>query len=97
MTEDPNTYSAAGEVGQVRVRRTRGQRMWIAMKKAPISAWFGMIVIAFYAFAAIFGPFLAPYGEAEIFAKADEPWAMWGEILRISSALTKSAVTFSPG
>lgn len=78
MTNDPNTYSAAGEVGQVRVRRTRGQRMWIALKKAPISAWFGMIVIAFYVFAAVFGPFLAPYGEAEIFAKADEPWAMLG-------------------
>ena len=37
-----------------------------------------MIVIALYAFTAIFGPMLAPYGEAEIFAKADEPWAMLG-------------------
>ena len=78
MSEEPQTYSAAGEVGQVRLRRTHGQRTWIALKKAPISAWFGMIVIAFYAFVAIFGPILAPYGEAEIFAKADEPWTIFG-------------------
>lgn len=78
MSEDGQNYSAAGEVAQVKLRRGRGERTWIALKKAPVSAWFGMIVIALYAFTAIFGPMLAPYGEAEIFAKADEPWAMLG-------------------
>lgn len=78
MSEDTNSYSAAGEVAQVKLRRSRGERAWIALKKAPISAWFGMIVIACYAFAAVFGPMLAPYGEAQVFAKADEPWAMLG-------------------
>jgi len=73
-----NSYSAASEVGQVRVRRTRWERIKIELRKAPISAWFGMIVVALYAFVAIFAQFLAPYGEAEIFAKADEPWAMLG-------------------
>ena len=78
MTESDQSYSAAGEVGQVRIRRSRWERTKIALKKAPLTAWFGMIVIAFYAFTAIFGPYLAPYGEAEVFASADEPWAMFG-------------------
>ena len=78
MSEEPNTYSASGEIGQVLVRRGRWERITIELKKAPISAWFGMIVIAFYAFVAIFGPFLAPYGEAQVFAKADEPWSVFG-------------------
>ena len=68
-------YSAAGEVGDVRVRRTRWGRIKITLSKAPISAWFGMFVVACYAFVAIFAPLLAPFGEAEIFAKADSPWA----------------------
>ncbi len=78
MSEE-KTYSAAGEVAQVRLRRSRWERTRIALGKAPISAWFGMIVIAFYAFVAIFAQFLAPFGEAEIFAKADLPWAMFAE------------------
>lgn len=68
-------YSAAGEVGDVRVRRTRWGRLKITLSKAPISAWFGMFVVACYAFVAVFAPLLAPFGEAEIFAKADLPWA----------------------
>jgi len=75
MTEPEQTYSAAGEVGQVRARRTMGQRIWLNLKKAPISAWFGMIVVSLYIFTAIFAPFLAPYGEAEIFP---QPFAPWG-------------------
>ena len=76
MSEE-NTYSAAGEVGQIRERRSRWQRARIALGKAPISAWFGMIVIALYALVAIFAQVLAPYGEAQIFPKADLPWAMF--------------------
>lgn len=56
MTEPEQTYSAAGEVGQVRARRTMVQRMWLGLKKAPLSAWFGMIVIAFYFVFAVFAP-----------------------------------------
>ncbi len=75
MSETPETYSAAGEVGQVRVRRSRWERARITLRKAPPSAWFGMIVIALYAFVAIFAPLLAPYDQAEVFAKADLPWS----------------------
>lgn len=67
-------YSAAGEVGMQRVRRTRWQRMRISLSKAPLSAWFGMIVIAAYLFTALFAPLLAPYGEAEVFATPFAPW-----------------------
>lgn len=74
----PETYSAAAEVGNVRVRRSRWDRIKIALSKAPISAWFGMIVISIYAFVAVFAQVLAPYGEAQVFAKADLPWAMLG-------------------
>ncbi len=78
MSDAPQTYSAAAEVGQVLTRRGRLERAKIALRKAPISAWFGMIVIAFYGLVAVFGPFFAPYGEAEVFAKADEPWSVFG-------------------
>ncbi|MEM7300911.1 MAG: ABC transporter permease [Pseudomonadota bacterium] len=71
---DTETYSAAAEVGQVRLRRTRRERAWIELKKAPISAWFGMIIIAIYVFVALFAPLIAPYGEAQVFAVPYAPW-----------------------
>lgn len=80
MSEAPETtpssggYSASAEVGMVRKRRTFGERVWIDLKKAPLSAWFGMIVIAIYFFVAVFAPWLAPYGEAQVFPKPYEPW-----------------------
>lgn len=75
MTDAPEGYSAAAEVGSVRVRRTRLQRMWIDLKKAPPTAWFGLIVISTYMFVAVFAPLIAPHGEAEIFPA---PYAPWG-------------------
>jgi len=75
MTDSEQTYSAAGEVGQVRARRTMGQRIWLGLKKAPITAWFGMIVISFYFILAVFAPLIAPYGEAQVFP---QPFAPWG-------------------
>ena len=50
----------------------------MAVRKAPVSAWFGMIIIAIYAFVAIFAQLLAPFGEAQIFPQADLPWAIFG-------------------
>lgn len=72
---EQETYSASGEVAQVRIRRTRAQRMLLELKKAPPTAWFGMIVILIYAVFAIFAPIIAPHGEAQIFAI---PYAPWG-------------------
>ena len=74
MTDKPKAYSAAAEVGQIRERRTWVQIAKIELKKAPYSAWFGLIVIAIYLFVAIFAPLLAPHGEAEIFPASFAPW-----------------------
>lgn len=74
MTESNDTYSAAAEVGQVRLRRTRAQRIWLDLKKAPPSAWFGLIVISMYLLVAILADVLAPYGEAQVFPTPFAPW-----------------------
>ena len=68
-------YSARDEVGQVRTRRTWRQRAWIELKKAPFTAWLGMVVISIYMIVALFAPLIAPYGEAEI---TPIPYAPWG-------------------
>ena len=67
-------YSAKDEVGQVRTRRTWRQRTWIELKKAPFTAWLGMVVISIYLIVAIFAPVIAPYGEAEITPIPYAPW-----------------------
>jgi peptide/nickel transport system permease protein len=74
MSNDDQTYSAAGEVAMVATRRTWAQRAWRELKKAPVTAWFGLIVIAAYMFVAIFAPWVAPYGESQVF---DTPYAPW--------------------
>jgi peptide/nickel transport system permease protein len=57
---------------QIKARRTIIENIVRNLKTAPISAWFGMIVIAIYAFFAIFAPWLAPYAEREVIGKAYE-------------------------
>lgn len=74
MSTDDQTYSAAGEVASVAERRTWWDRTWRSLKKAPATAWFGMIVISFYFVIAVFAPIVAPYGESQIF---DTPYAPW--------------------
>lgn len=74
MTGAPENYSAAGEVGAVRMRRTRMERALIELRKASVSTWVGIVIILLYAIAAVFAPLLAPYGEAEIFPAAFAPW-----------------------
>ncbi len=44
------------------------------LKKSPWSARFGLLVIAFYVFLALFAPWLTPYGESEIVGSEFEPW-----------------------
>ena len=72
---DPDAYSAAAEVGAVRLRRTWRARAWIELKKAPFTAWLGLAVIAFYIFVALFAPWLAPYPEADSSFGAYEAWS----------------------
>mgnify|MGYP006270434913 FL=1 len=75
MTDQTEGYSAAAEVGRVRSRRTWRQRAWIELKKAPPTALFGLLVIAGYIFVALFAPWLAPYGEAEVLGQSYAPWS----------------------
>lgn len=73
MTESAQT--GQGIVADARIgRRGRMSRTWRVLRKAPPTAWFGMIVIAIYLFAAIFAPLLAPYPETELVGGAFEPW-----------------------
>jgi len=66
-------------IRSIRQRRTWTETAWRELKKAPITAWFGMIVILLYALAAIFAPWLAPYGEADAVGRAYQPssWQFW--------------------
>jgi peptide/nickel transport system permease protein len=56
-------------------QRTRLQSLWRALKKAPPTAWFGLIVITIYLILAIFAPLIAPYGQAEIVGNQFDPWS----------------------
>lgn len=75
MSEQPETYAAAAEVGAVRKRRTRLERFGLLMKSAPPSAWFGMIVVSLYILVAIFADVIAPYGEAQVHPVPFAPWS----------------------
>jgi peptide/nickel transport system permease protein len=56
-------------------RRSGAEAAWRAIKRAPLSAWFGMVVIAFYVVIAIFAPLVAPYSESAVVAGQYEPWS----------------------
>ena len=62
--------TASPPVRIVKSRRTFVQNAARTLKTAPVSAWFGMIVILIYAIFAVFAPVLAPYGEADIIGRA---------------------------
>jgi len=55
--------------------RTRLRSAWRALKQAPPSAWFGLIVIACYTVVAVFAPLIAPYGESEVVGNQYELWS----------------------
>jgi peptide/nickel transport system permease protein len=69
-----NTTTTA-EHQPIIVRRSFWQLAWRELRRAPPTAWFGMIVIALYIFAAVFAPWIAPYSETELVGGAYEPWS----------------------
>ena len=75
MSDSQTQHSAIAENSTVRVRRTRWHRMRILLSRAPLTAWFGMVVVAIYSVVTLFAPLLAPYGEAEVFSRGDAPWS----------------------
>jgi len=50
---------------------------WRELKKAPLTAKLGLLIIFGYVFVAIFAPLLAPFGESEIVGKQ---FAVWSDI-----------------
>ena len=75
MINKSETYSAAGEVGAAIEKRTIWSRFILDFKKSPYTARFGLIVVALYIFVALFAPWLAPYGESQVFPAPYEPWS----------------------
>ena len=75
MKKNTENYSAVSETGAILERRSIWQRSLIDFKKSPISARFGLIVITIYIFVALFAPWLAPYGESQVFPAPYEPWS----------------------
>ena len=81
MTDSPNTLDVAEEAAAlaehqpVIVRRTRIERAWRELRKAPLTAWFGLVVITIYAFTAFFAPLIAPYGETDLVGGPFDPWS----------------------
>ena len=75
MRKNTDNYSAVSETGAILERRSIWQSFIIDFKKSPISARFGLIVIAIYIFVALFAPWLAPYGESQVFPAPYEPWS----------------------
>ena len=56
---------------------TRPSKLTVALRelrKAPISAKIGILIVLSYIFIAVFAPILSPYGESEIVASEFEPW-----------------------
>ena len=70
----PGAGKAAPSISARRQRSKLGN-MWRGFVKAPFSAKFGMVVIASYFLAAIFAPWIAPYGEAEVVGAGYQPWS----------------------
>ncbi|MGH6931960.1 MAG: ABC transporter permease [Dongiaceae bacterium] len=66
--------AALAEHQPVIVRRSLFDRAWRELRRAPVSAWFGMIVVAIYTLAAVFAPLIAPYPQTELVGGAYEPW-----------------------
>jgi len=55
-------------------RRSRLRSAWRGLRKAPLTAWFGLIVIVSYLFIAIFAPWVAPFGQSEVVSNQYDPW-----------------------
>ncbi len=68
---DPTALSADAQAPRVE-QESRWTTAMRAFRTAPLTAWFGMIVILLYILVAIFAPALAPFGEREIVADAFE-------------------------
>ncbi len=65
VTNDPMALSADAEAPRVE-QESRWVTVRRAFRSAPLTAWFGMVVIVLYIVVAIFAPLIAPYDETEV-------------------------------
>ena len=57
-----------------KARRSKVGMALRELRKAPLTAWFGMIVLTIYVVLAVFAPVFAPFKEAEVVGDAFLPW-----------------------
>lgn len=69
---DPTTMSADAAAPRVE-QEARSTTIKRAFRQAPMTAWFGMLIILIYVIAAVFAPLIAPFGETEIVGAQYEP------------------------
>lgn len=74
MRKSGPTNSSKMQTENIFEKRTFWNRASVELKKSPGTARFGMIVILFYIIVALFAPWLAPYGESQVFPIPYEPW-----------------------
>lgn len=76
MTDKPE--STVGSTADAVAPRPPNERKladaWKELKKAPLSAKIGIVIIIAYVFVALFAPLLTPYGESEVVGAEFEPW-----------------------
>ncbi|RWE25134.1 MAG: ABC transporter permease subunit [Mesorhizobium sp.] len=44
------------------------------LRKAPLTAWFGLVIVAIYVVVALFASVIAPYGEGQVIGSQFDPW-----------------------
>ena len=71
---DKVAMGAAAEGAPMR-QRSKTETIWRALKHAPPTAWFGMIVVATYIVLALFAPLIAPYAENDAAGPIYAPWS----------------------
>lgn len=76
MTTQSQSQAAAAPapVQAMPRRRSRMGALLRDLRQAPFSVWAGLAVLTLYLIAAIFAPWIAPYGEAQVF---EIPYADW--------------------
>jgi len=81
MNNNPETLDVAEESAALAeyqptiVRRSRLERVWRDLRSAPLTAWFGLIVIVIYVLTASFAPLIAPYSETELVGGPFDSWS----------------------
>jgi peptide/nickel transport system permease protein len=81
MSDTPAPIDAEGQASPLAerqpalVRRTWAERIWRDLRRAPVTAWFGLIVILAYVITAVFAPLIAPFSETELVGGPFDPWS----------------------